>query len=133
MTNAMILILIVILLFCRVKMESLRVVQVWGLYTPQNNLRTNAFIFPLFNIEIKVYSFFELICGQKRYLQYLFKKAEHVGNISSSQQKILRKLGISETMFYPKMKIFPKIKAYNHTFSWMAPDHKVIFFSEFYH
>ena len=27
------------------------------IYSPQNNLRTNRFIFPLFNIEIDVYSF----------------------------------------------------------------------------
>ena len=42
-------------------------------YTPQNNLRTNSFIFSLFNIGIDVCRL-ELISGQKRYLQHLFDK-----------------------------------------------------------
>ena len=84
-------------------------------YTPQNDLRTNRFIFPLFNIEIDVYSF---NLWAKEIFAVFFRYAKHIGNINSYQnvnvsKKIRpedseKKGNFWKSSFNPKMKYCQK-------------------------
>ena len=79
------------------------------IYTPQNNLRTSSFIFPLFNIEIDGYSFRVNMWAKEIFAAFFFDKHNMLAISvaikmsvvpTRSDQKILRKMGISEIQVF---------------------------------